>query len=90
MIDICAKNPLSHDRPVYAGRNSEELLGIKLNEPYTGEVVTIKEDEVPVFTACSGMIWDMLPKAKEVPLAIMSAGDGNLVMDILNEELSIE
>ncbi|GAA6135509.1 putative hydro-lyase [Oceaniserpentilla sp. 4NH20-0058] len=87
MIQICSRFPSVHGAPIHFG--DPAAIGIDdINQPDYGDAVTIKQGEVPVFTACG-----VTPQA-----AIMSArpefcithSPGHMVVsDIPNSKLAI-
>lgn len=49
-IQINSRFPLVHGAPVHIG--FPEQIGVKLNNPDFGNIVTVREGEIPVFWGC--------------------------------------
>lgn len=83
--EITGRYPKVHGSPVHIG--NPEDIGIKdINSPDFGDVVTIKEDEVPVFWACGVTPQAAVMRVK--PEIAISHSPGHMfIMDIKDEEL---
>ena len=76
--------PDVHGAPVHAGDPS--LIGIKdIQQPDYGELVEIKENEVPVFWACGVTPQNVLLNAK-LPFAITHSPGFMFVSDLKNKD----
>lgn len=87
MIQICSRFPSVHGAPIHFG--DPAAIGIKnINEPEYGDGVTIKEGEVPVFTACGVTPQAAIMAAK--PEFCITHSPGHMVVtDIPNSKLAI-
>jgi uncharacterized protein YcsI (UPF0317 family) len=87
MIQICSRFPSGHGAPIHFG--DPAAIGIKdINKPEYGDAVTIKEGEVPVFTACGVTPQAAIMAAK--PEFCITHSPGHMVVtDIPNSKLAI-
>ncbi|NVK36606.1 MAG: putative hydro-lyase [Gammaproteobacteria bacterium] len=87
MIQICSRFPSVHGAPIHFG--DPAAIGIKnVNKPDYGDAVTIKEGEVPVFTACGVTPQAAIMAAK--PEFCITHSPGHMVVtDIPNSKLAI-
>lgn len=87
MIQICSRFPSVHGAPIHFG--DPVAIGIKdINKPEYGDAVTIKEGEVPVFTACGVTPQAAIMAAK--PEFCITHSPGHMVVtDIPNSKLAI-
>ena len=82
---ICARFPLVHGAPIYAGDPME--LGIQdLSAPDFGEAVSMRGSDVPAFWACGVTAIEALRNA-QLDFCITHAPGHMLVTDRLNTEL---
>ena len=51
VVQVSSRYPAYHGAPVHIG--DPKILGIDLDKPWWGDVPTVKDDEVPVYWACS-------------------------------------
>jgi len=85
---ITARYPLAHGAPIHVG--NPHLLGIAaLERPDFGEAVTIHPGELAVFWACGVTSQRALERAG-IPLAVTHAPGHMLVLDVGDDELSLE
>ncbi|MGK0443466.1 MAG: hypothetical protein ACJA1U_000391 [Bermanella sp.] len=87
MIQICSRFPSVHGAPIHFG--DPAAIGIKdINKPEYGDAVTIKDGEVPVFTACGVTPQAAIMAAK--PEFCITHSPGHMVVtDIPNSKLAI-
>ncbi len=87
MIQICSRFPSVHGAPIHFG--DPAAIGIKdINQPEYGDAVTIKEGEVPVFTAC-GVTPQAAIMAAKPDFCITHSPGHMVVTDIPNSKLAI-
>lgn len=87
MIQICSRFPSVHGAPVHFG--DPLAIGIPdINQTNYGDSVTIKEGEVPVFTAC-GVTPQAAIMAAKPPFCITHSPGCMVVTDLPNSRLSI-
>jgi len=87
MIQICSNFPAVHGAPIHLGDHS--LIGIKdLDRPDYGNKVTIKPDELPVFTAC-GVTAHVAIKQARVPFCITHSPGCMVVTDLQNDAYNV-
>jgi uncharacterized protein YcsI (UPF0317 family) len=86
-IQITTRFPEVHGAPVHIGLPN--LIGIAdLAKPDYGDVVEVKEDELPVFWAC-GVTPQAVIAAAKPPFAITHAPGAMLVTDLMNATLAV-
>eukprot|EP01034_Spumella_vulgaris_P024046 gene24047-30343_t len=86
-VEITSRYPRVHGSPVHLGDLSG--LGIKdLQKPDFGEAVDLKEGEIPVFWAC-GVTPQSVVMSSKPSICITHAPGHMLVLDVLNDELSV-
>ncbi len=86
-VAVTAAMPRVHGAPVHIG--CPEAIGINdINQPDFGDMVTIKEGEVPVFWPC-GVTPQAALMASKPPFAITHAPGHMFITDIKNVELKI-
>jgi uncharacterized protein YcsI (UPF0317 family) len=86
-VRITARYPSVHGAPIHLGL--PEQIGISdLNQPDYGEVVTVKEDELPVFWAC-GVTPQAVLMAAKLELAITHSPGCMFVTDVRDESLAV-
>jgi uncharacterized protein YcsI (UPF0317 family) len=87
MIQICSRFPSVHGAPIHFG--DPAAIGIKdINKPEYGDAVTIKDGEMPVFTACGVTPQAAIMAAK--PEFCITHSPGHMVVtDIPNSKLAI-
>lgn len=86
-VQICTRFPSVHGAPVHLGEPG--LIGINnLARPDYGDVVTIAEDELPVFWAC-GVTPQVALEAARPPFAITHSPGCMLVTDLRNSQLAV-
>ncbi len=86
-VSVTAAMPRVHGAPVHIG--CFEAIGIKdINQPDFGDMVTIKEGEVPVFWPC-GVTPQAALMASKPPFAITHAPGHMFITDVKNVELKI-
>lgn len=79
-IQITSKYPSMHGAPIHIGNPGE--IGIDdINHPFLGDPVTIKENEVPVFWACGGTVYNYVEKIKS-SMAITHAPSHMYILDV--------
>lgn len=84
-VMVTGDMPRVHGAPVHIG--NPEYIGITdINKPDFGDMVTIREDEVPVFWPCGVTPQNVVMESKPA-LAITHAPGHMLITDILNVEL---
>ena len=87
MIQICSRFPTVHGAPVHFGDPS--AIGIAdLQQPDFGEAVSLREGEVPVFTAC-GVTPQVVLEQARLPFCITHSPGCMLVTDLPNSRLAI-
>lgn len=87
MIQICSRFPSVHGAPVHFG--DPAAIGINdINRTDYGEAVTIKNGEVPVFTACGVTPQAAIMQAKP-PFCITHSPGCMVVTDLPNSRLAI-
>ena len=87
MIQICSRFPSVHGAPIHFGDTA--AIGIEdINKTDFGDPVTIKEGEVPVFTACGVTPQEAIAKAKP-PFCITHSPGCMVVTDMPNSKLAI-
>jgi uncharacterized protein YcsI (UPF0317 family) len=87
MIQICSRFPSVHGAPVHFG--SPEDIGIPdVGRPDYGDAVTIKDGEIPVFTACGVTPQAAIMEAKP-PFCITHSPGCMVVSDLPNSRLAI-
>lgn len=87
MIQICSRFPSVHGAPVHFGDPS--LIGINdINSPDYGDAVTIKDNEVPLFTAC-GVTPQAAIIAAKPEFSITHSPGCMVVSDIPNSKLAV-
>lgn len=87
MIQICSRFPSVHGAPIHFG--DPAAIGIAdINQPDFGDAVTIKEGEVPVFTACGVTPQAAIEQAKP-PFCITHSPGCMLVTDLPNSRLAV-
>jgi uncharacterized protein YcsI (UPF0317 family) len=87
MIQICSRFPAVHGAPIHFG--DPAAIGIEdINTTDYGDPVTIKEGEVPVFTAC-GVTPQAAIAAAKPEFCITHSPGCMVVSDIKNSTLSI-
>lgn len=87
MIQICSRFPSVHGAPIHFG--DPDAIGIMdINKPDFGDAVTIKEGEVPVFTACGVTPQEAIAQAKP-PFCITHSPGCMVVTDLPNSKLAI-
>ncbi len=88
VVTITERFPDVHGAPVHAG--NPEQIGIKdITSPDYGDVITIKDGELPVFWACGVTPQNVLLNAK-LPLAITHAPGYMFVSDLKNSEFAVK
>jgi uncharacterized protein YcsI (UPF0317 family) len=86
-VQICTRFPAVHGAPVHLG--DPALIGIAdLAAPDYGDVVTLREHELPVFWAC-GVTPQVALAAAKPPLAITHSPGCMLVTDLRNSQLAV-
>lgn len=86
-VQITSRFPSVHGAPVHLGK--PEMIGIAdLGRPDYGDVVEVKDDELPVFWAC-GVTPQSVIAAVRPEFAITHAPGHMLVTDLKNSRLSI-
>lgn len=86
-IQICSRFPNLHGAPVHFG--DPQAIGIAdLNAPDYGEVVEVKDGEVPVFWAC-GVTPQAVVQATNPPFCITHAPGSMLITDLRVHEVSL-
>ena len=84
-VTVTARMPKVHGAPVHIGEPT--LIGIQdLDKPDFGDVVSIQEDEVPVFWPCGVTPQVAIMQAKP-EFAITHAPGHMLITDVLNRSL---
>jgi uncharacterized protein YcsI (UPF0317 family) len=87
MIQICSRFPSVHGAPIHFG--DPAAIGIDdINQTDFGDPVTVKEGEVPVFTACGVTPQEVIATAKP-PFCITHSPGCMAVTDMLNSKLAI-
>lgn len=87
MIQICSRFPSVHGAPIHFG--DPAAIGISdINQPDYGDAVTIKQGEVPVFTAC-GVTPQAAIMAARPEFCITHSPGHMVVSDIPNSKLAI-
>ena len=87
MIQICSRFPSVHGAPIHFG--DPAAIGIEdINKTDFGDPVTIKEGEVPVFTACGVTPQEAIAQAKP-PFCITHSPGCMVVTDLPNSKLAI-
>ncbi len=87
MIQICTRFPSVHGAPIHFG--DPAAIGIEdINKPDYGEAVTIKENEVPVFTAC-GVTPQAAIMATKPEFCITHSPGCMVVTDLTNSKLAV-
>jgi uncharacterized protein YcsI (UPF0317 family) len=80
VVDLTRSLPLAHREPIHVG--SPKALGISdLQRPEYGDVVPIRDDEVPVFWAC-GVTAQAAAQHSRVPLMITHAPGHMFITDL--------
>ncbi|MBP1920429.1 putative hydro-lyase [Youngiibacter multivorans] len=83
-IQITSKYPSMHGAPIHIGNPAE--IGIEdINTPFLGDPVTIRENEVPVFWACGGTVYNYVEKLK-CSLAITHAPSHMYILDVKDDD----
>lgn len=85
-IQITSRFPNVHGAPVHIGK--PEAIGVDLSRVQAGDVVTVKDDELPVFWAC-GVTPQAVVAATKPPFCITHAPGCMLVTDLLNSRLAV-
>jgi uncharacterized protein YcsI (UPF0317 family) len=86
-IQICTRFPAVHGAPVHFG--DPDRIGIRdIDQPEFGDVVTIREGEVPVFWAC-GVTPQVAVEQAQPPFCITHSPGCMLVSDLPNSHLAI-
>lgn len=87
MIQICSRFPSVHGAPIHFG--DPGAIGIAdINQPDYGDSVTIKDGEVPVFTACGVTPQAAIMEAKP-PFCITHSPGYMVVSDLPNSRLAV-
>jgi uncharacterized protein YcsI (UPF0317 family) len=87
MIQICSRFPSVHGAPIHFG--DPAAIGISdINTTDYGDAVTIKEGEVPVFTAC-GVTPQAAIAAAKPEFCITHSPGCMVVSDIPNSKVAI-
>jgi len=87
MIQICSRFPAVHGAPIHFG--DPAAIGIEdINQTNYGDAVTIKEGEVPVFTAC-GVTPQAAIMAAKPEFCITHSPGCMVVTDIPNSKMAV-
>ena len=87
MIQICSRFPSVHGAPVHFG--DPQAIGIgDLQRPDYGDAVTIRDGEVPVFTACGVTPQAAIMRARP-PFCITHSPGCMAITDIPNSRLAV-
>lgn len=82
-VQITARFPSMHGAPIHIGDPS--AIGIKdIDSPYLGDPVEIRKNEIPVFWACGGTVYNFVEKIK-CNIAITHAPSHMYLLDIKDE-----
>ncbi|MFC1935270.1 putative hydro-lyase [Chloroflexota bacterium] len=86
-VQVTSRFPSVHGAPLHIG--DPEAIGVQdLSRPDFGDVVTIKEGEVPIFWAC-GVTPQAVAMQSKPPLMITHAPGHMLITDMRDEDLSV-
>jgi len=86
-IQITSRFPRAHGAPVHIGK--PELIGIAdLDQPFAGDRIEVRADELPVFWACGITPQAAVLRAKP-PVCITHAPGHMLVTDVRNSEWAL-
>lgn len=86
-IILTSQLPLSHGNPVHIGNS--KFIGIEdLSKPDAGDVVTVNEDDIPIYWGCGVTALQVMKNAK-LPIAIVQKPGYMLITDILTESLRV-
>lgn len=86
-IMITSRYPSMHGAPIHIGEPEE--IGIKdIMKPDLGDAVIIKEDEIPVFWACGGTVFNMANQLN-CDIAITHAPSQMYVLDLKDDDFCV-
>lgn len=87
VVQLTSRFPAFHGAPVHVG--NPEAIGIHdLSDPWAGDGIDLREDEVPVFWACS-VTPQLVAVQARLPLMITNAPSCMFIADRRTEELAV-